>query len=270
MLYNEYTNTHDFPEDIDFRPKDENGRPIFTDFKLMKYGLSEAKIRQMTSNALQAWVAKHNIPQSVRDEWNASQQRGEDNTTFWKRMRAGFQNASNTVKNFTSNTLTTFHSVANKFSNAMKVVRDNAGQISFETLMPLKPAMVAALKRKGFRNVSNNDSTKSVTVRFYNSYLKNQNSLENVEVTPEEVKQAIDVAGGIMPIVQAILKMFDQIKAKKDAGATLTVEEQKLLDEAEKSVTEDTKKNEDSNKAILYWVGGILAFIGLGKYLKWF
>lgn len=270
MTYNAYTGTNDFPADItdsSLFPKNPfNGLPDWIEYNKMPL-MQKNLIKKDQSDLIQAWVKKYNIPQSIIDQWNASQAKGEDQDTFWRRMKAAVVSAANTVTNTVKNDI---HTIGQTFSNAISIVRDKAGQISFETLRPLKPAMVAALKRKGFTNISDSDSTKTVAVRFYNSYLNNKNSLDSVEVTPDEVNAAIQTAQGVAPLIQAIIDLFNQLKGKKDAGATLSPEQQKLLSDAEAGVSAQQTKTEASNKTVLYWVIGIVAFIGLGKYLKWF
>ncbi|MFN7676743.1 hypothetical protein, partial [Flavobacterium sp.] len=200
MTYNPYTGTNDMPSDLpdsSLFPKNPiSGLPDWNKYNMLPLS-QKSLIKKDLSDMLQAWVKKYNIPQSIIDQWNAAQQRGEDSQTFWQRMK----NAATSVYQSTQNTV---NIVSNKISSAIAIVRDKVGQISFETLAPLKPAMVAALKRKGFTNVSDNDSTKSVAVRFYSSYMNNKNSLESIEVTPDEVNAAIQTAQGVAPLIQAI------------------------------------------------------------------
>jgi hypothetical protein len=266
-IYNAYTNTNDYPYYTDYPMLKELGLtmnirdPRFA-IKTVYDQWTDQRVKYI--NDQQAWLRKYGIDVNVYNAWvKANQKPSEDEKTFLERMKNTFTQVFQSTQN-------TVNIVSNKISSAIAIVRDKVGQISFETLAPLKPAMVAALKRKGFTNVSDSDSTKSVAVRFYSSYMNNKNSLESIEVTPDEVNAAIQTAQGVAPLIQAIISLFDQLKGKKDAGATLSPEQQKLVSDAEKSIEENKAKTETGNKKIFVVLGILAGLFVVGKLAKWF
>ncbi|MFN7676858.1 hypothetical protein, partial [Flavobacterium sp.] len=60
------------------------------------------------------------------------------------------------------------------------------------------------------------------------------------------------------------------LKGKKDAGATLSSEQQKLVSDAEKSIEENKTQTETGNKKILVVLGILAGVFVVGKLAKWF
>ena len=260
MIYNAYTNTNDYPELTDFPANGYtlqqrgvlSGNP--TPFQLMSLGLTQSdqgKQRAEYTNAINAWLAKYNLPVEVQNEWARaeSEQRlksTQDIQSFWQRMKEKYktfvQNTGGAITELLTN-------AGGAVKDALSVIGENVSKVGLTALYPLKPAMRKGLAQKGYRT-GPSDSLEKVTAMFYNHYVLGKNKFEssNYENLGEEGatttasgSEVTDVLSKIPPelipqIVSAIMLVFRKITEKLKRGEKLTAEEQALNDEMNKGI----------------------------------
>lgn len=235
MIFNPYTNTNDFPEIFDFYPVDATGKKVFDKTQWFKYGVSQSSVLNAFNAAMMAWLTKYNIPQSVRDEWNASQTTGEDSNTFWQRMKAKFQNAVNTVTTVKNDAIQTAKEAV---SNVNDTTRTKALLL---LLTPLVPVANIFLKRKGITPSTNpaqlvqqiyNEQSRSnfgYSSQKQDSFdyvgLKGTGHFEKFGFGPEDISPEM-----VSAVLQFLTGILNSIKAKKAANQPLTDDEKKIID----------------------------------------
>lgn len=217
-VYNPYTNTSDMPIVFDFYPKDNNGNirrfPSIT-------SQEKNKARNDYQLAMIQWIAKYNIPQSIIDEWNKATQNNINTDTSW------WQN----VKDKVSST------VNNIIQQGQNLLSNGGESVKWAPLLPFKPLMVNALKRKG-ENVSVLDKMSKISPLFKARVIEQKNNFNyadvyhNEEVVGQVAEQLTPQA--VESIVSLILSFIKGIADKIKNKAQLTEEERKINEDAEK------------------------------------
>lgn len=126
-----------------------------------------------------------------------------ENWEWWKK------NISNPVKN-----------AVNKAGDALKNVGES---IKWAPLLPFKGAMVNALQRKGYTNISRSNSIREISEKFYSVIIKKNSNYLNLE----HQEDAISL------IVKEIIAFIKAISDKKKSGQRLSQGESDFVNDSE-------------------------------------
>jgi len=266
-LYSEYTGTNDFPEKRDIPLVDaKRGWPVSE----QQATPADLALRiEKYAQAITDWMDKYKIPQSVRDEWNAAQLKGEEPTSFWKRMKA-------------------------KVTTTVNAVKDDAKIASLLLLfMPMVPLAVLFLKRKG---VTPATTPKALLMQVYNEMSKNnfgltsssKDAFDYVSVKKsgffaefgltESEAASLITPDQIELVLKFLRTILDTIKRKKETGAPLSPEETAAasliptIDAEYKEATEAAINGTETKILGMSWKTAlavlILVILGLYFYFK--
>lgn len=123
----------------------------------------------------------------------------------------------------------------------LKAVKDTTQALSFPVLIPFKVAMKTILKSKGIKPET---EIGKLAQQFHDAIVLKRSSYTIIE--PENV---IPVAIGV--IVSAVMKYFQSLKAKKEAGETISSAENQALDVAESAINQTVATVEDEAKTVI-------------------
>jgi hypothetical protein len=291
-IYNAYTNTNDYPFFTDYPLLKEIGlvaNPMDLKFKqnpitnptgdlFSKWSEERAKY----INDQLAWLKKYNIDPATYNAWvKANQKAGEDEKTFFERMKKAAQTVIDPVK-------TAINTVKDSATDATKLAKITALMLLFKPLIPVANSF---LKKKGITPSSNpyelvkqvyNEksragfgfSASAVDVFDYVGQ-KGTGYFEKFGFGPGDISP--EMISAVLPFLTAIL---EALKIKKANNQPLTPEEEELAKKAKEISDElDRAKREAENtengsffqsnwKKILAVVLLIVLFLFLAKKAK--
>lgn len=236
--YNAYTKTNDFPIISDAwtilfgtpRPASASTRILSPSSPYFGQTEQSAAANEYVKLFV-AWVQKHNIPQSVIDEWNRqalSNQSTEEQKNWWQRLA---DKVTNTVDNFVT--------------QAGNVLQGAGESALLAPLLPFKVAMVNALKRKG------EDVTLSTKLGKVASLFKQK--IIDRSSTTNYLNHAEDGDGlttdQILQLIDKIIPFFTLILEKVRSG-TATSEERLINGDAESEAGKVTGGGEPTSGGV--------------------